>query len=1092
MTGGQWFGWAVTGLGDVNNDNVDDFAVSENGTARIYFGGTSLDAIADLNLTGQALGIHYYGNALAGGSDLDDDGYPDIVVSDYYNDVDYQGRAYIYNGGPALDSTEDYLLMGGVGVQFGRTLATGGDLDNDGIDDLVISTPTCYWNVIPGKIQIYKGGAGFGGPAMVNITGSTYELLGQSLAIDNDMNGDGIHDLMAGAPADRGKVYFYWGRTTWPVNPSASATINGEKLGDQFGFAVTYAGDMNNDGKSEVVVGAPFADPSGKSESGKAYFINGSASPSLFDAIEYPGPQMSSNTGHWVEGLGEIDDDGLMDFAVSTVGNNSDRGSVELYHASYGIKNPVVKIGSVQSDPLTSRPIFNGTKNTFVPVLDLQNDIDTVPSTVSDAYGNPFVDLTVDLRSDGAGSLTIKNIKINYTAGTSAYIHLEDSINSYLEDARATGTAGDDVAVPIAVKVGSNGRLVLSNLVIDYTANQVPEAIIDSVSPVLIEVGENITMTGHGIDDGAIISYNWSSDLDGLLGNTASVDCQLTTLGTHTISFRVQDDRGRWSPVNTTTVTVVPVNLAPAISIDEPVDGSVVHGGVMISGNASDPNSGDILSTELKIDDGPWQPAEGITPWTYFWNTANETDGVHMIHARASDGKLFSPTIIINVTVIHPAPGITITSPADVEAYPGDTVALAYSINNPGTGPGTFFLAASSKPSTVLDLETKSITLDAGGEVEIQVDVRLDNSIAIGTVVVVELSAKEVNTPDINTIGSAKITIKEKPPDPADQSVVLEGPADGEGKPGETMTYRFTIRNTGTAIDSYLITVSTENDWKTSQTISGVPAIDPVDIRPGESVELLVTMKIPDNAKAGKIHKITVTIESTNFQNAKASAVVQTKVLKVKDPTTVISVPWVPLITGLAICCVLGGVLGGTEWGKYGFFWLLIPLYSRLKKEAVLDNFKRGEINAFIRLNPGTYYNEIKKHLGISNGVLTYHLNRLEQENYIRSKNNGRYKHYFPADMKIPERIIILNELQRGLLKFIRDNTEVTQAVVSDHLDLPVATVSRHLKRLLDADLIAMERRGNLNYYRISADTDLAGDDYHSKEGLYAKTPPEY
>jgi len=211
--------------------------------------------------------------------------------------------------------------------------------------------------------------------------------------------------------------------------------------------------------------------------------------------------------------------------------------------------------------------------------------------------------------------------------------------------------------------------------------------------------------------------------------------------------------------------------------------------------------------------------------------------------------------------------------------------------------------------------------------------------------------------------------------------------------------------------------------------------------------------------------------------------------------------------------CALGVVIGGTEWGTFGFFWLFIPMYSRLKKEAVLDNFKRGEINAFIRLNPGTYYNEIKKHLDVSNGVLTYHLNRLEIESYIKSKLNGRYKHYFPADMKIPVRIVTLNDLQRALLKFIRDKKWVTQSEISEQLDIPVPTVSRHLKRLMDAEMVVSEKRGNLNYYAIhgewagktqsdeaEVDTyDVGGSPQqvyhrHDHDGYYQGTdaPPSY
>jgi DNA-binding transcriptional ArsR family regulator len=69
--------------------------------------------------------------------------------------------------------------------------------------------------------------------------------------------------------------------------------------------------------------------------------------------------------------------------------------------------------------------------------------------------------------------------------------------------------------------------------------------------------------------------------------------------------------------------------------------------------------------------------------------------------------------------------------------------------------------------------------------------------------------------------------------------------------------------------------------------------------------------------------------------------------------------------------------------------------------------------------------------------------------------------------MRIPARIITLNDMQRALLKFIRDQKWVTQAQISEQLDIPVPTVSRHLKRLMDAEMVVSEKRGNLNYYAI-------------------------
>jgi DNA-binding transcriptional ArsR family regulator len=522
------------------------------------------------------------------------------------------------------------------------------------------------------------------------------------------------------------------------------------------------------------------------------------------------------------------------------------------------------------------------------------------------------------------------------------------------------------------------------------------------------------------------------------------------------------------------------------------LDGASVHGTVTISGTATDANRFDILVVEVNIDDRGWVPVGGVNPWEYYWETGDEPDGQYTIQARAGDGRLFSEVATINITVLHPVPGISITPPTGVDSvFPGDNVDLIFKVVNVGTGIGKFILVATTVPTINAKVTPKEVTIEPGNETDVKVTVPIDWNTEPNTQVTVTLSGKEENDPSI--AAQAKVTI-DIIPDPARQSVILKEPADGKGKPGEFVTYIFVVRNNGNVPDTYTISASSPSDWKVTLKIGKDPIVGGIEIEDGKTVELEVNVKIPDNAKARTLETITITVQSDNFDNSKDEKSVQTTVQGKKVSDNVVAIP-TPVVSVVATCMVFGviaGIIGGTEWGKYGFFWLLIPLYSRLKKEAVLDNFKRGEINAFIKLNPGTYYNEIKKHLGVSNGVLTYHLNKLEAEGYIKAKNNGRYKHYFPANMRIPKKIIILNELQRGLLKFIGDYKSVTQANISEHFDLPVPTVSRHLRRLLDAEMISVEKRGKLNFYSVSAPVEGEGENqYTGYDDYYTKVPPD-
>ena len=88
-------------------------------------------------------------------------------------------------------------------------------------------------------------------------------------------------------------------------------------------------------------------------------------------------------------------------------------------------------------------------------------------------------------------------------------------------------------------------------------ANSAPTAYIDSITPSLATAGEAVTFNGHGTDtDGTVVAYSWTSSMDGSIGTTAFFSTTSLSAGTHTISFKVQDNTGDWSGVITAQLTV--------------------------------------------------------------------------------------------------------------------------------------------------------------------------------------------------------------------------------------------------------------------------------------------------------------------------------------------------------------------------------------------------------------------------------------------------------------------------------------------------------------------------------------------------------
>ena len=160
--------------------------------------------------------------------------------------------------------------------------------------------------------------------------------------------------------------------------------------------------------------------------------------------------------------------------------------------------------------------------------------------------------------------------------------------------------------------------------------------------------------------------------------------------------------------------------------------------------------------------------------------------------------------------------------------------------------------------------------------------------------------------------------------------------------------------------------------------------------------------------------------------------------------------------------------LATTEFGKYGLFNVIVfPLYSRLKKEEVLDHFVRGQIYGYIAAHPGEHYNSLKDALKVTNGTLAHHLRMLEMQGFVKSAREGIYKRFYPVEMQIPrDKGIRLSDLQHNILALIRDDGGPTQHEIAQRLDVSQQTVSYNLRALGREGLVRMEKVGrSIRYF---------------------------
>jgi hypothetical protein len=216
---------------------------------------------------------------------------------------------------------------------LGRSVAGIGDFDGDGNADFVVGAPfadpdTMDRSVNSGAAFVYSG---LDGSVLLTIRGdSADDYLGQSVADAGDVNGDGRADFIVGAPnanpegrPDAGWAGIFLGPGGFPVYE-----LTGDSTGDLFGWSVAGAGDVDGDGSDDVIVGAIGADPNGFDYAGSAFLLSGADRSVIFRA---EGSGSLHELGYVVGGAGDVNGDGRPDILASALLADSGRGEVFVY-----------------------------------------------------------------------------------------------------------------------------------------------------------------------------------------------------------------------------------------------------------------------------------------------------------------------------------------------------------------------------------------------------------------------------------------------------------------------------------------------------------------------------------------------------------------------------------------------------------------------------------------------------------------------------------------------------------------------------------------------------------------------------------------
>ncbi|MEZ4648186.1 MAG: FG-GAP-like repeat-containing protein [Candidatus Eisenbacteria bacterium] len=223
---------------------------------------------------------------------------------------------------------------------FGSSVASAGDVDADGFGDVIIGAPGGAGSTRRGKAMVFRGGpAGLEASPSWIATGDQPDAeLGFSVASAGDVDGDGYGDVIVGAPRldgtapNEGAAFVYFGSGSG-ISPAAPWTIPGGTTGARLGYSVASAGDVDADGFGDVVVGAPF-----HGSGGRTVVYHGAPALAGFGLEkEWFAPQAGSKFG-WSVASADLDRDGRSDIVVGAPGVDNgqvDEGQVWAYRAPF-------------------------------------------------------------------------------------------------------------------------------------------------------------------------------------------------------------------------------------------------------------------------------------------------------------------------------------------------------------------------------------------------------------------------------------------------------------------------------------------------------------------------------------------------------------------------------------------------------------------------------------------------------------------------------------------------------------------------------------------------------------------------------------
>ena len=236
------------------------------GRVSLYFGSGSGLATTAASAVESDQAVSQFGFSTGTAGDVDGDGYADVIVGAprYTNGQSVEGRVYVYRGSVAGIAFFPWTSEPNeANANWGFAVGTAGDVNGDSYADIIIGAPfSSNGQVGEGLVAVQQGSPSGPSPLWGTWSDQANARFGIAVGTAGDVNGDGLSDVIVGADffdngqADEGRAFVYHGTTTG-LSSDPGWTAESNQAQSLFGSQVASAGDLNGDGYSEVVVGAP-------------------------------------------------------------------------------------------------------------------------------------------------------------------------------------------------------------------------------------------------------------------------------------------------------------------------------------------------------------------------------------------------------------------------------------------------------------------------------------------------------------------------------------------------------------------------------------------------------------------------------------------------------------------------------------------------------------------------------------------------------------------------------------------------------------------------------------------------------------------